>query len=197
MLRRVSGNAQTFFTMHRKILRTNDRTSNDQSLSGNRAQVCFDGGFKGRERLYYGWLVGEFQRRGSRAAECPIVDKWAEGVESREEEEVRSLCVCMTQRWAMMQREIRTCTQTKISAREPAHTSSTDTRDSSPVWPLEKLVPAWTACGYNRKKGKCLTNTVLLVMLQLYSVHYETYCLTYYLPTLEEGVLNSFLWVFP
>ena len=39
MLRGVSGNALTFFTMVRKILRMNDRTSVDPSLSGNRAQL--------------------------------------------------------------------------------------------------------------------------------------------------------------
>ena len=40
MLRRVSGNALTFRTMLRKILREYERTSNDPSLSGNGAQVC-------------------------------------------------------------------------------------------------------------------------------------------------------------
>ena len=41
MLRGLLGNAQTFLTVHRKILHTNDRTSNNPSLSGNGAQVAF------------------------------------------------------------------------------------------------------------------------------------------------------------
>ena len=57
MLRGILGNALTFFTMVRKILHENDRTSVDPSLSGNRTLVSGWGSYPRGSGVWLGVLL--------------------------------------------------------------------------------------------------------------------------------------------